>query len=349
MRSAMIASARTGSHPDSSHHDALPLDQIEVHYIQSLESRGLSRFTIRNAQQTFNCLRRYELDRSVRLTSATLTATAIQDFGAWLRDTPMTVVNRGTLIRSPGGIAARLRVVRALVRWLADENLMATAPRVRIPRVPYRLFVIPTDEQIGSLWACKYLSGRSEQATRNRALIGLMSDSGLRLTEVATLDVEGVFLQDQLIRVIGKGNKERFVPFGRTVAGYVQDWLKVRGAEPGPLFELQVRGVDALFRTLTAHLGWKIHPHMLRHYAATQMVRAGMDIYALKRVLGHAHISTTEIYLTLSHADIQAKHQLASPMDRLPRTEEQSNTRKRRRLAEPQWPPAFQPPSARQR
>ncbi len=311
--------------------DDPPLVQLRSLYLRHQESRGLSPCTLKNCRQTLDSLARYGSDRGLALSASSFTADLLRDYHGWLKQTPLLCVNRGGRQRSAGGIAARMRVVRAFVRFLADEGLLPEAPRVRVPKVPQHAFRVFTDNEVDAIRSCRHLSGDSEAAIRNRALVNLMLDSGLRLSEVAGLEVADLHLEDRLAKVTGKGGKDRFVPFGRAVALYLEEWLEVRGRHTGSLFELKARGVDALFRRLERDLGFKIHPHAARHYAATQMVRRGMDIYALKRVLGHAHISTSEVYLTLSNADIRDQHERFSPIDDL-ETRRPTRIATRRRL-----------------
>ena len=99
------------------------------------------------------------------------------------------------------------------------------------------------------------------------------------------------------------------------MAQLLKEWLRVRGDRPGTLFELSPPGVQCLFKRIGAHTGLHVHPHKFRHTAATKMVRANMDLHSVKRILGHAQLATTEVYLSLSHADLKAKHAAASPFE----------------------------------
>ena len=102
--------------------------------------------------------------------------------------------------------------------------------------MPQTLFPILSDEELCKVWQSRYLTGRSSLATRNRALIGLMLDTGLRRNEVVALTLASLDLDDCLLTVTGKGNKQRRVPFSTSVKPLLEAWLRIRGFEEGSLF-----------------------------------------------------------------------------------------------------------------
>ncbi|MDP9358934.1 MAG: tyrosine-type recombinase/integrase [Chloroflexota bacterium] len=300
-------------------------------YLRHQESRNLSPATIRAYEETFKVFEEFAGARGVTLTPAALTTDLMHDFYGWLKATPLKKPRHGSRVRSAAGTATRMRSMRAFVNFLADEGYVHQRVKVQDPAVPKRLFPVFSDDELQTIFACRYLAGDSEGAVRNRAIISLLLDSGLRLAELCGISLVDLYLEDRLVRVTGKGSKTRFVPYSATVARSLQEWLVVRGRHPGSLFELATTGVQSLCRYISRETGVSVHPHKFRHTAATRMVRGGMDLHTTKRILGHAHIETTELYLSLSNEDIRDKHDAVSPMAHF---EDRHATRviKRRRL-----------------
>ncbi len=294
-----------------------PLTDLVDRYLTQHCARGSSRNTIARYEATFALFARFLAEQGTAPDSRALTSETVQRFTVWLRATPIRL-QRGTSQRSEAGIHAHLRDMRAFVRWLTEEGVLTRPVRVALPKLPERLFPILATAELASVWESKYLTGRSALATRNRALVALMLDTGLRRSEVAALRLEDVSLDDCLLTVIGKGNKQRRVPFSTSVMHLVRDWLAVRGQEPGSLFWLSSASVRTVFRRIQEETGLeRFHPHQLRHQAASMMVRANADVFAVQRILGHADLATTQRYVTQNDADIRAKHAAASPFERL--------------------------------
>ena len=160
----------------------------------------------------------------------------------------------------------------------------------------------------------KYLKfeGDSATAVRDRAIAELFYSSGLRLAELVTLDVNDIDRGSLLLTVTGKGNKTRTVPIGRVAMKAIDDWLAIRPPEgAGDALFVSNRGRRISTRNIQARLkvqGRKsgmyqdVHPHMLRHSFASHMLESSGDLRAVQELLGHANISTTQIY---THLDFQ--------------------------------------------
>ena len=151
-------------------------------------------------------------------------------------------------------------------------------------------------------------------SVRDKAIMELFYSSGLRLSELVDLDLADVDLRDRTVRVTGKGNKTRMVPIGRFAVDALVAWLKERSA-------IAAAGEDALFvsqrggrllqRAVQVRidrwaklqgLGVHLHPHMFRHSFATHLLESSQDLRAVQELLGHANISTTQVY---THLDFQ--------------------------------------------
>jgi integrase/recombinase XerC len=166
-------------------------------------------------------------------------------------------------------------------------------------------------DQVASLLA---ISGDDPMTLRDRAILELFYSSGLRLSELVGLDLGGVDAADRMVRVLGKGSKARVVPVGKRALAALHDWLAVRAdvARPGEtaLF-VGRRGRRVSPRTVQKQVNaWakrqgtptRVHPHMLRHSFATHVLESSGDLRAVQEMLGHASLSTTQIY---THVDFQ--------------------------------------------
>jgi integrase/recombinase XerC len=249
---------------------------------------------------------------------------------------------------SRASVARRLSALRAFGRYLrregrldADPAALAVAPR-REQHVPAHLSV----DEMSRLLETPDLSvplGR-----RDRAILELLYASGLRLSELVGLDVEDLNLSSRVVRVMGKGSKERQVPFNTSAAGALRAWLKDRSALREPLLARQAaaaaatavrarRGpaVEPLFvnfrgarltgrsvQRIVAHAvaacstRFGISPHALRHSFATHLLQYGADLRAIQELLGHVQLSTTQRYTHVNVAQLLDVYRKAHPRAR---------------------------------
>jgi integrase/recombinase XerC len=183
---------------------------------------------------------------------------------------------------------------------------------LRPPKSPKRLPSALSPEEAAKLVD---VEGDTFHALRDRALLELAYSSGLRLAEIAGLDVDGLDLATGEVRVLGKGAKERIVPVGRAALQAVDAWLRQRGAHAREgeraLFvgargqRLSPRAIQARLATLAIAQGLDrhVHPHMLRHSFASHVLQSSGDLRAVQEMLGHASIASTQVY---THLDFQA-------------------------------------------
>ena len=230
-------------------------------------------------------------------------------------------------------VARMLVSVRGLHRFLAAEGHRADDPTadVEIPSLPRGLPKALSIAQIASLMDA--VVGDDPAARRDRAVLEVLYGTGCRISEVGSLSLGDVDLHDGLVRVTGKGARERIVPLGRCAATSLERWLapEGRGAlEP----ELWARRGDAeavflnqrggrlsrqgLWLVVRRHgdaagIGSLLTPHVLRHSCATHMLDGGADIRFVQEMLGHASISTTQIYTRVSTERLRAVYRAAHP------------------------------------
>ena len=315
--------------------DTTPLAEIEDAYLADHRSRNSSPKTIEHYRDTFKDLRRF-LDATGRdATVEALTTATLQAFHTWLVETPIARPWRGSTVRSARSIQSRMKDLRAVLAWATEHEYLNKTPKVTIPKVPQRLFPVFTDQELVTLFSCPHLTAKGDQGVRNRALVATLLDTGIRLAELVALQPADLLLDDGLLRVTGKGDKARMVPVSSGVSAYLREWLTVRGDEPGALFWLKRDGVKMVLRRIQRETGLHLHSHKLRHTAATKLVRSGLDLHTVRRILGHNQLSTVEIYLSLSNEDLKQKHNAASPFEsiRAQMPVEEAKRPKRRRLS----------------
>ncbi|WP_425472679.1 site-specific tyrosine recombinase XerD [Tepidimonas alkaliphilus] len=217
----------------------------------------------------------------------------------------------------------RLSAMRRFYRWALRERLIARDPTLPLPsaRTPLRVPKTLTEAQVEALLAAP--DAGTALGLRDRAMLELMYASGLRVSELVGLRLFELSLPDQVLRVTGKGAKERLVPFGDVAA----DWLRRYLAEARPAL-LAGRASDDLFVTersgaaMTRVMFWKLvkryaaqagiraplSPHTLRHAFATHLLNHGADLRAVQLLLGHADIGTTTIYTHVARERLKALH-----------------------------------------
>jgi integrase/recombinase XerD len=216
----------------------------------------------------------------------------------------------------------RLTVFKRYYRWALRENRIAADPTLRLVparqalRVPKTL----TELQVEQLLAAPDLS--TPLGLRDRAMLELMYASGLRVSELVMLRVFELSLADGVLRVVGKGNKERLVPFGAEARRWIERYLKeareeiLGGQQTADLF-VTARGAGmtrVMFwmivkkQALAAGIRVPLSPHTLRHAFATHLLNHGADLRAVQMLLGHADISTTTIYTHVARERLRQLH-----------------------------------------
>jgi site-specific recombinase XerD len=311
------------------------LDEAEAAYLAHHRALNHSPQTIEHHRWTFVDFRRFLAETGRDADPSALTAATMQAFHAWLVATPIKKPFRGSTTRSARGTQGRMKDMRAWMRWLEEEEWLDKAPKVPIPKAPQTLFPILSDDDLITLFSCPHLTAKGDQGVRNRAIVALLLDSGIRRGELVGLQPGDLMLTDGLIRVTGKGQRTRLVPVSTAVAEYIAAWLKVRGTEPGPLFWLTAAGVKMLLRRIQVETNLHLFCHKFRHTSASKLVRSGVDLHSVKRILGHQNLQTVEIYLSLDAAAIREKHNAASPFEsiRAQMPVEEEKRPKRRRLS----------------
>ncbi|HEV8614613.1 MAG TPA: tyrosine recombinase XerC [Methylomirabilota bacterium] len=221
-------------------------------------------------------------------------------------------------------VARRLAALRSFYRYLVRHGVLDRNParEVRTPRLPRKLVsFLPIDEAT-ALVDARALGGAERD--RDVAILELLYASGLRVSELAGLDVDALDRDERRVRVLGKGRKERIVPFGSKAARALEAYLARRGGERGALFRnqrggrLTVRSVHAIVRRAAraARIDRRVSPHTLRHTFATHLLDGGADLRAIQELLGHASLSTTQRYTHVGTDQLMRVYDTAHPRAR---------------------------------
>ena len=296
-----------------------------ISYVRS--EKGLSANTVAAYRRDLELWRAFCSARRIR--PASVTQADVTEFLERLR----AGREPASKVMSPASVARVLVSIRSLFRFLSTEGYVATDPtlQVGVPKRPRplpkaisiddvaRLIEMPTDDMLGR---------------RDRALLETVYGAGLRISELVALDVDDADLDEGSVLVrAGKGSKARRVPLGRAAVSAVGDYLvrtrpqlvSRRSGSPTPALFLNARGGrlsrQGCWKILKAYavaagLGKRVSPHTLRHSFATHMLDAGADIRVVQELLGHASLSTTQVYTLVTDERLREVYVSAHPRAR---------------------------------
>jgi len=228
-------------------------------------------------------------------------------------------------------VGRKIAAVRGLHRFLLVEELRDSDP-TRLVETPQRPDLFPKALTISEVVALVEAPGsETPGARRDSALLEFLYASGARVSEAVGLDLGDLDLTDKVVLVTGKGSRQRLVPLGSKAVEALSRWLPdrlslVRRSEPGDPVFLNLRGGrlsrQGAFDVVKKHASGAgieptmVSPHVLRHSAATHMVEAGADLRTVQEMLGHATISTTQVYTRVSLAHVMEIYVQAHPRSR---------------------------------
>ncbi len=221
----------------------------------------------------------------------------------------------------PASVARKLAALRSWFRFLVRRGVLRrnAAREVRGPRLPKKLVTfLPIDEAI-VLVEAKAVGG--EGRARDVAILELLYATGVRVSELTGLDLDDVDRAGRTVRVLGKGRKERIVPFGAKAAEALDAYLGPRAQARGPVFtnhrggRLTVRAIYDIVRRSARAAGIvrRVSPHTLRHTFATHLLDAGADLRVIQEFLGHSRLSTTQRYTHVGADQLMRVYDAAHP------------------------------------
>ncbi len=243
---------------------------------------------------------------------------------SWLAAQATTGAARATLAR-------RTSAVKTFTAWAVRHGLLTEDPATRL-QVPKGRRTLPAvlrqDQAIDAMDAAKSGAQQNDPlALRDRLIVEMLYATGIRVSELCGLDIDDIDSSRRVVRVLGKGNKQRTVPYGEPAHIAVTAWLAdgrpaLAGSDSGAALLLGARGgrLDprqartVVHQTMAAVTGAPdIGPHGLRHSAATHLLEGGADLRVVQELLGHSSLATTQLYTHVSVARLRAVHDQAHP------------------------------------
>ena len=226
-------------------------------------------------------------------------------------------------------IARRLVAIKVFFRYLAQERIIR-ADITDVMDSPKLWRILPefvTPEEVDALLAAFPASGKDPLLFRNRCILEVMYACGLRVSETADLTVSNLNFDENVLRTCGKGTKERIVPMGRTAVSLLKRYLEQvrpllmkKGNETALFLSIRGRQLDRVRiwgvvkeAAQIANIHKNIHPHTLRHSFASHLLENGADLRVIQEMLGHADISTTQIYTHVDQRRLIAVHKQFHP------------------------------------
>jgi integrase/recombinase XerC len=253
-----------------------------------------------------------------------LDALSLQVLRSWLATAAGAGAARTTLAR-------RTSAVKAFTAWAVRRGVLATDPaaRLQVPKAHRTLpSVLRQDQALAAMTAAKSGAQQGDPlALRDRLIVEMLYATGIRVSELCGLDLDDVDNRYRLVRVLGKGNKQRAAPFGIPATEALLAWLAdgrpaLVTAESGPALLLGARGrrLDVrqartvVHQTVAAVDGAPdMGPHGLRHSAATHLLEGGADLRVVQELLGHSSLATTQLYTHVAVSRLRAVHDQAHP------------------------------------
>ncbi|WP_232842767.1 tyrosine recombinase XerC [Psychrosphaera ytuae] len=228
----------------------------------------------------------------------------------------------------PSSIQNKVSSCKGLFRFLLQKGVITTDPS-ELVSAPKSGRALPKNMSVDELSGLLSFEPESPIEFRDKAIMELFYSSGLRLSELAGLNISSLNLSDREVRVLGKGNRERIVPLGQLALQAINDWLKHRvlfetertDTQTAPLFlsklgnRLSTRQIDQRLKHWAQKQGLKgtLHPHKLRHSFASHVLESSGDLRAVQELLGHQNLSTTQIYTHLDYQHLASVYDKAHP------------------------------------
>lgn len=230
---------------------------------------------------------------------------------------------------APSSVERALSAIKSFHRFMLQEEMSSVSPAAALP-LPKKAERLPDVLSVRQALALlDQPFPKTAAGQRDRAIIEVLYGCGLRVSELTGLDVGAVSLEDEVVRVIGKGSKERLVPLmgsaHKALAEYLSDWRgELVSSRSGAAVFLNVRGgrisrqsVFAIVERAGRVVGIDgLHPHTLRHSFATHMLQGGADIRIVQELLGHSSIQTTQLYTHLDRSHLRMAYLSAHPRAR---------------------------------
>ncbi|RXJ72630.1 tyrosine recombinase XerC [Veronia nyctiphanis] len=302
-------------------HPASLTEPLELFFDYMIRERGLSSFTEKNYRQQLDVIVDFMVSHEVTRWD--------QLDASWVRQITSQAKRDGL---KPGSISLRLSALRSFLDFLVLRGTLNANPAKGVS-APKQGRTLPKNLDVDEINQLMSVDEDDPLAIRDRAMMELMYGAGLRLSELINLDVKDVAMRKGDLRVIGKGDKERVVPFAGQAKEWLFNWMRIRSQLlKGPenalfLSKLGNRISARAVQKRMAEWGQKqavnshINPHKLRHSFATHMLESSGDLRAVQELLGHADLSTTQVYTHLDFQHLAKVYDAAHPRARRRKSE----------------------------
>lgn len=299
------------------------MDKTIVRFLKYLEiERNCSALTIKSYREDLDLLLNYLQEKMGRIP-------APRELSPLDLRTYVSAMHEAGYAKS--SVARRLASLRSFFKFAQREGKCESNPAkpLRNPRKERKLPHFLSNQEIGQLLAAPPKS--DAQGIRDRAILETMYSAGLRVSELVGMNLDDLDLADGLVRIRGKGKKERLSPLGSFAVKAMQSWLKVREPAPNlpakhgsPIFlnrfgtRLTTRSIARMLEKYLKLTGLDLRtsPHTLRHSFATHLLDRGADIRSVQELLGHKSLVTTQIYTHISTAGLKQVYESAHPRAR---------------------------------
>ncbi len=321
------------SHSISPQEKALKLPDLIEYYEVCNRAEGKSQKTISwyssNLRRFHSYLRSRHLPTSVEHVDTKLLREYVLHLRKQNRFTDHPTTPEQQTLLSDASIHGHVRTLRAFFGWLAAEGLLETnaASGLKPPKVVRKIVSTLSDAEIVAIFST--LNSMIVSDIRNQTIFMVLLDTGLRMGELIGLEMENVNMNEGLLKVLGKGKKERVVPFGSNAQRSLQRYIFRFRPEPmhpgiGNVFlsshgtPLSDNSIKLMFSRLSKRSGVsRLHAHLCRHTFATRFLINGGDVFTLQQILGHTTLAMVNHYVHLASSHVVIQHQKFSPMDRL--------------------------------
>ncbi len=312
---------------------SVSLPVLTKHFELHNRTEGKSQKTVDWYNHTLQRFARFMNDPGKSMLISDIGETQVREFILYLQSRQRWQENPH-LKHAQGNLAAisvqtYVRAIRAFFNWAYQEGYLPANPLAKLkpPKAPTRVTNILTPAEINSI--LKSIDCRTAAGARNYAMLVLFLDTGLRCGELRSLLLTNVNLEGGYLKVLGKGGKERILPFGTAAQKALLRYLLHFRPPPanfviGTLFltadgrPLSKNCVKGIFEAIVRSSGVKrLHPHLCRHTFATNYLINGGDVFTLQQILGHTTLEMVRRYVTLASSQVTIQHRKFSPMDRL--------------------------------
>ena len=303
----------------------IPLDRLIEGFLLSCKVENKSPKTISFYQNNLDKFQWYLNKFGIE----TIDATTIRSFLGYLKDTPSRWDSsnaRANRMVTPTTVKSYYISLSALFTWAMEEELIDVNPMatVKKPKLQHKAINGLDKEVIRKL--LNSMNGKDLSSLRNKAILYMFLDTGLRLSELANLTLSDINLDKGIIKTIGKGNKERFARIGIKTQKALWNYLARRPVDTDYVWQgkdnnkMATDSIAQMIRNLGKRNGMRLSPHRLRHSFAISFLRNGANPFELQIALGHSTLEMTRLYTqALGFDDVFKRHVVASPVDRLGR------------------------------